>query len=52
MARILVVFYSAYGHVEQMAHAVVVGVCSVVGCVVTLKRVVVLVFLVVVWLVG
>jgi NAD(P)H dehydrogenase (quinone) len=39
MAKILVVYYSAYGHVEQMAHAVVEGARSVAGCEVMLKRV-------------
>jgi NAD(P)H dehydrogenase (quinone) len=39
MARILVVYYSAYGHVAQMAQAVVMGARSVADSDVTLKRV-------------
>jgi NAD(P)H dehydrogenase (quinone) len=39
MAKILVLYYSAYGHVEQMAQAVAEGARSVVGAEVTVKRV-------------
>lgn len=39
MAKILVLYYSAYGHVEQMAQAVAEGVRSVAGAEVTVKRV-------------
>ncbi|MBN1437184.1 MAG: NAD(P)H:quinone oxidoreductase [Sedimentisphaerales bacterium] len=39
MKNILVLYYSMYGHVEQMAQAVVEGASSVPGVQVTLKRV-------------
>lgn len=39
MSRILVLYYSTYGHVERMAQAVVEGVREVPGAEVTLKRV-------------
>jgi NAD(P)H dehydrogenase (quinone) len=39
MTRILVVYYSMYGHIEQMAHAVAEGVRSVEGVEVIIKRV-------------
>lgn len=39
MAKILVLYYSAYGHVEQMAQAVAEGARSVPGAEVTVKRV-------------
>jgi len=39
MAKILVVYYSAYGHVETMAEAVAEGARQVAGAAVTLKRV-------------
>jgi NAD(P)H dehydrogenase (quinone) len=39
MAKILVVYYSAYGHVEQMALAVAAGARSVAGSEVNLQRV-------------
>ena len=39
MARILVLYYSAYGHVERMAQAVAEGARSVPGTEVALKRV-------------
>jgi NAD(P)H dehydrogenase (quinone) len=39
MAKILVVYYSAYGHVETMAEAVAEGARQVAGTTVTLKRV-------------
>jgi NAD(P)H dehydrogenase (quinone) len=39
MAKILVLYYSSYGHVETMAQAVADGVSSIPGCEVTLKRV-------------
>jgi NAD(P)H dehydrogenase (quinone) len=39
MAKILVLYYSSYGHVETMANAVVQGASSVDGVAVTLKRV-------------
>lgn len=39
MAKVLVLYYSTYGHVEKMAHAVAEGARSVAGTEVTLKRV-------------
>lgn len=39
MARVLVLYYSFYGHVEAMAHAVAEGARQVQGCTVDLKRV-------------
>lgn len=39
MAKILVVYYSSYGHVETMAEAVAKGAASVEGCSCDLKRV-------------
>ncbi|PVE22778.1 NAD(P)H:quinone oxidoreductase [Microvirga sp. KLBC 81] len=39
MAKILVVYYSSYGHIEQMAQAVADGARSVAGANVTIKRV-------------
>jgi len=39
MAKILVVYYSAYGHVETMAEAVAEGAREVAGTTVSLKRV-------------
>src|ERR1700747_1134850 len=39
MAKTLVLYYSAYGHVERMAHAVAEGARSVAGSEVTIKRV-------------
>ena len=39
MAKILVIFYSMYGHTETMAKAVVEGAANVAGTSVTLKRV-------------
>jgi NAD(P)H dehydrogenase (quinone) len=39
MAKILVVYYSSYGHIEQMAQAVADGARSVAGAEVTVKRV-------------
>lgn len=39
MARILVLYYSSYGHIEQMAHAVAEGVGQVEGAEATVKRV-------------
>ncbi|MGH7191573.1 MAG: NAD(P)H:quinone oxidoreductase [Acetobacteraceae bacterium] len=39
MAKILVLYYSTWGHVERMAEAVVEGAKSVRGAAVTLKRV-------------
>ena len=39
MAKILVVYYSAYGHVETMAEAVAEGARQVAGATVSLKRV-------------
>jgi len=39
MARILVLYHSAYGHVERMAQAVAEGARSVSGCEVAVKRV-------------
>jgi NAD(P)H dehydrogenase (quinone) len=39
MAKILVLYYSAYGHIERMARAVADGAGSVAGTEVTIKRV-------------
>src|SRR5262249_16006541 len=39
MAKILVVYYSSYGHIETMADAVAEGARGVAGTTVTLKRV-------------
>lgn len=39
MTRVLVLYYSSYGHVETMAHAVAEGAKSVDGVEVTVKRV-------------
>jgi NAD(P)H dehydrogenase (quinone) len=39
MANMLILYYSAYGHVEQMAHAVAEGARSVAGTEVSIKRV-------------
>lgn len=39
MAKILVLYYSAYGHVETMAEAVAEGARGVPGCTVDIKRV-------------
>jgi len=39
MAKILVLYYSAYGHIETMAHAVAEGARSVEGVEVDIKRV-------------
>jgi len=39
MARVLVLYYSSYGHVERMAHAVAEGAKSVSGTEVIIKRV-------------
>jgi NAD(P)H dehydrogenase (quinone) len=39
MARILILYYSAYGHIETMARAVAEGVASVEGCSADVKRV-------------
>jgi NAD(P)H dehydrogenase (quinone) len=39
MPRVLVLYYSAYGHIEQMAEAVAEGARSVPGAVVDIKRV-------------
>jgi NAD(P)H dehydrogenase (quinone) len=39
MAKVLVVYYSSYGHIEQMARAVAEGAGSVAGTDVTVKRV-------------
>ncbi|MFC5428791.1 NAD(P)H:quinone oxidoreductase [Paraburkholderia denitrificans] len=39
MSKILVLYYSSYGHIETMAKAVAEGAGSVTGAVVTLKRV-------------
>jgi NAD(P)H dehydrogenase (quinone) len=39
MARVLVLYYSSYGHIETMAHAVAEGAASVAGCQVAVKRV-------------
>ena len=39
MTKVLVLYYSMYGHIEQMAHAVAEGVRKVEGAEATLKRV-------------
>ncbi|HWT21399.1 MAG TPA: NAD(P)H:quinone oxidoreductase [Variovorax sp.] len=39
MSKVLVLYYSMYGHLETMAHAVAEGARSVDGCEVALKRV-------------
>jgi NAD(P)H dehydrogenase (quinone) len=39
MSKVLVLYYSAYGHVEKMAKAVAAGARSVAGTEVTIKRV-------------
>ena len=39
MAKILVLYYSSYGHVERMAQAIAEGARSIEGCAVTIKRV-------------
>ncbi len=39
MAKVLVVYYSGYGHIERMAEAVAEGARSVAGTEVTIKRV-------------
>jgi NAD(P)H dehydrogenase (quinone) len=39
MSKILVLYYSAYGHIEKMAQAVAEGVRGVAGAQVTIKRV-------------
>src|SRR4051812_131098 len=39
MARILVLYYSSYGHIETMARAVAEGAASVEGSTVDVKRV-------------
>ncbi|MBW4092468.1 MAG: NAD(P)H:quinone oxidoreductase [Proteobacteria bacterium] len=39
MAKILVLYYSTWGHVETMAHAIAAGVAEVAGTEVTVKRV-------------
>ncbi|HSC79851.1 MAG TPA: NAD(P)H:quinone oxidoreductase [Chitinolyticbacter sp.] len=39
MSKVLVVYYSMYGHIETMAHAVAEGARSVAGTDVTVKRV-------------
>jgi NAD(P)H dehydrogenase (quinone) len=39
MTKVLVLYYSSYGHIEVMARAVAEGVSEVAGCSVTVKRV-------------
>src|SRR5215813_5129649 len=39
MAKVLVLYYSAYGHIERMAQAIAEGARSVAGAEVTIKRV-------------
>lgn len=39
MSRVLILYYSSYGHVETLAHAVAEGVRAVPGCEAVLKRV-------------
>jgi len=38
MTKVLVLYYSAYGHVEKMAEAVAEGALTVSGSEVTIKR--------------
>lgn len=39
MTKVLVLYYSTYGHIEQMARAIAEGACSVEGAEVAVKRV-------------
>ena len=39
MSKVLVLYYSAYGHIEKMAEAVAEGARAVPGTEVTIKRV-------------
>ncbi len=39
MAKVLILYYSSYGHIERMAQAIADGAASVAGTEVTLKRV-------------
>ena len=39
MAKVLVLYYSSYGHIERMAQAIAEGAASIAGTTVTLKRV-------------
>src|SRR5512139_1954481 len=39
MTKVLVLYYSSYGHIEVMARAVAEGVSEVAGCSVAIKRV-------------
>lgn len=39
MSKLLVLYYSTYGHIETMASAIAEGACSVEGVAVTIKRV-------------
>ena len=39
MARILILYYSTWGHVETLAHEIAAGACGVPGTTVTVKRV-------------
>jgi NAD(P)H dehydrogenase (quinone) len=39
MTKVLVLYYSSYGHIEQMAQAVAEGVAKVAGATATIKRV-------------
>jgi NAD(P)H dehydrogenase (quinone) len=39
MTKVLVLYYSSYGHIEQMARAVAEGAGAVEGATVTVKRV-------------
>ncbi len=39
MTKVLVLYYSSYGHIETMAHAVAEGAASVAGVTATVKRV-------------
>lgn len=39
MAKVLVLYYSSYGHIEVMANAIAEGAASVGGCEVAVKRV-------------
>jgi len=39
MAKVLILYYSMYGHIEKMAEAIAEGVCAVDGVEATIKRV-------------
>src|ERR1700758_3976262 len=39
MIKVLVLYYSSYGHIERMAHVIAEGASGVSGCSVSVKRV-------------